>query len=77
MYVRKTVVGQETYMLAPRSYLLLVSALGFALLASIAPNASAANPPDDLAKLLFLTQLGDMPDNAVVCPSFAWIGFPR
>jgi hypothetical protein len=52
MCVRKTVVGQETtYMLAPRSYLLLVSALGFALLASIAPNARAANPPDDLAKI--------------------------
>jgi hypothetical protein len=71
MYVRKTVVSQGTYMLAPRSYRLLVSALTFALLASIAPNARAANPPDDLAKFLFLTQLGDMPDNAVVCPSFA------
>jgi hypothetical protein len=35
MCVRKTVVGQGTYMLAPRSYRLLVSALGFALLASI------------------------------------------
>jgi hypothetical protein len=76
MCVRKSVVGQGTYMLAPRSYRLLVSALSFALLASIAPNARAANPPDDLAKFLFLTQLGDMPDNAVVCPSFAWKPIP-
>lgn len=76
MCVRKTVVGQGSYMLAPSSYRLLVSALSFALLASIAPNARAANPPDDLAKFLFLTQLGDMPDNAVVCPSFAWKPIP-
>jgi hypothetical protein len=76
MCVRKTVVGQGTYMLAPRSYRLLVSALGFALLASITPNAGAANPPDDLAKFLFLTQLGDTPDNAVVCPSFTWKPIP-
>ena len=39
-------------------------------------DARAANPPDDLAKFLFLTQLGDMSDNAAVCPSFAWKPIP-
>jgi hypothetical protein len=61
MCVRKTVVGQGTYMLAPRSYRLLVSALGFALLASIAPYARAASPPDELAKFLQTTREGTCP----------------
>ena len=58
-------------MLAPHSSRLCVCALGLALSLSIAPSVRAATPPNDLAKFLFLTQLGDMPDNAVVCPSFA------
>jgi len=58
-------------MLAPRNFRFLVAALGFVLWAGIVPSARAANPPDEFAKFLFLTQLGDMPDNAVVCPTFA------
>lgn len=65
-----------TYMGKVRSIQVVAGVLAF-VLGVFGQAAQAADPPLDLAKWLFLTQLGDAPKDSVVCPSFDWKPVPE